>query len=153
MKLVSRLLSALALTLLPHSADAALNAYLNFKGQKQGDLKGAVSIVSPRDAASSLPTGKRMHKPIRLEVTLDKGSPLLAEIADGKNLGTVTLEVTKPKGKGKGDKQEFLHVTLQDVLVTSYKTAGDGSVTVGLIGEQGAGADALEAELQPQSGR
>jgi hypothetical protein len=34
-------------------------------------------IVSPRDAASGLPTGKRMHKPFVITKELDKSSPLL----------------------------------------------------------------------------
>ena len=74
-----------------------LNAYLKLKGQKQGTIKGSVTqkgregkiaviavtheIISPRDAASGLPTGKRMHKPfvITKVITkkLDKSSPLL----------------------------------------------------------------------------
>ncbi|HZF48038.1 MAG TPA: type VI secretion system tube protein Hcp, partial [Polyangiaceae bacterium] len=57
----------------------ALNAYLKLKGQTQGEIKGSVTqkgregkimviavsheIMSPRDPASGLPTGKRMHKP------------------------------------------------------------------------------------------
>ena len=65
----------------------ALNAYLKLKGQKSGEIKGscpqkgrenkimviAVSheIVSPRDAASGLPTGKRMHKPYACLVDWD----------------------------------------------------------------------------------
>lgn len=35
-------------------------------------------IVSPRDAASGLPTGKRQHKPFVITKELDKSSPLLA---------------------------------------------------------------------------
>jgi hypothetical protein len=35
-------------------------------------------IVSPRDAASGLPTGKRMHKPFVITKELDKSSPILA---------------------------------------------------------------------------
>lgn len=74
-------------------ADAALNAYLNLKGQKTGQIKGSVSkkgregmieiislnheVVSPRDAASGLPTGKRQHKPFVITKPLDKSSPLL----------------------------------------------------------------------------
>jgi len=62
----------------------ALNAYLKLKGQKTGAIKGSVTqkgreglilviavsheIVSPRDSASGLPTGKRMHKPFALDV-------------------------------------------------------------------------------------
>jgi type VI secretion system secreted protein Hcp len=57
----------------------ALSAYFKFIGQKQGEMKSDVTqkdrvglveviavsheIVSPRDPASGLPTGKRMHKP------------------------------------------------------------------------------------------
>jgi type VI secretion system secreted protein Hcp len=71
----------------------ALNAYLKATGQKQGDLKGSVtqkgregsiqviavshSVVSPRDPASGLPTGKRMHKPFVITKELDISSPLL----------------------------------------------------------------------------
>ncbi len=71
----------------------ALNAYLHLKGQKQGDINGSVTqkgregtimviaanheIVSPRDIASGLPTGNRMHKPFIITKELDKSSPLL----------------------------------------------------------------------------
>lgn len=34
-------------------------------------------IVSPRDAASGLPTGKRMHKPFVITKELDKSSPVM----------------------------------------------------------------------------
>jgi len=70
-----------------------LNAYLKLKGQKQGTIKGSVTqkgregkiaviavtheIISLRDAASGLPTGKRMHKPFVITKKLDKSSPLL----------------------------------------------------------------------------
>ena len=69
----------------------ALNAYLTLKGQKQGDIKGSTTqkgregtimviaqsheIVSPRDAASGLPTGKRQHKPMVITKEVDKSSP------------------------------------------------------------------------------
>jgi Type VI secretion system effector, Hcp len=36
------------------------------------------SVVSPRDAASGLPTGKRQHKPMVITKELDKSSPVLA---------------------------------------------------------------------------
>lgn len=71
----------------------ALMAYLKLTGQKTGAVKGSItqkgredsigviavshSIISPRDAASGLPTGKRMHKPFVITKELDKSSPLL----------------------------------------------------------------------------
>lgn len=71
----------------------SLNAYLSLKGQKTGQIKGSVTqkgredqilvhavhhdIVSPRDPASGLPTGKRMHKPFIITKEVDKSSPIL----------------------------------------------------------------------------
>lgn len=83
-------------------AQAALNAYLKLKGQKQGDIKGSVvrkgregaiaviavhhEIISPRDAASGLPTGKRMHKPFVITKQLDSSTPLLYKAMIGDEL-------------------------------------------------------------------
>src|SRR5437764_13583259 len=74
----------------------SLNAYLSATGQKQGQIKGSVTqkgregfiavyavnheIISPRDAASGLPTGKRQHKPFVIRKEIDKSSPLLFKV-------------------------------------------------------------------------
>lgn len=74
----------------------ALNAYLTMKGQKQGLIKGSVTqkgrentimviaaeheIISPRDSASGLPTGRRMHKPFIITKEVDRSTPLLYDI-------------------------------------------------------------------------
>lgn len=47
------------------------------------------SSVSPRDAASGLPTGKRMHKPLTITKELDKSSPMLYNA----DLGTVVVDM------------------------------------------------------------
>ena len=70
----------------------ALNAYLKLTGQKQSDIKGSVTqkgregkimviaasheIISSRDAASELATGKRQHKPFTITKELDKSTPI-----------------------------------------------------------------------------
>lgn len=70
----------------------ALPAYLSIKTKKSGAFKGNVKIVgregqiailavshdiiSPRDVASSLPTGKRQHKPFIITKELDNTTPL-----------------------------------------------------------------------------
>lgn len=41
-------------------------------GDVDGD--GRADVVSPRDASSGLPTGKRQHKPMTITMPLDKGS-------------------------------------------------------------------------------
>ena len=92
----------------------ALNAYLNLKGQKQGDIKGSVTqkgregkimviavsheIISPRDSASGLPTGKRQHKPLVITKELDKSSPLLLNaLCNNENIPEWQLQFWKPQ--------------------------------------------------------
>lgn len=97
-------------------ADAALNAYLKLKGQKQGEIKGSVtqkgregaiaviavshSIVSPRDPQSGLPTGQRMHKPFVFTKELDRSSPQLYQmLATNENIPEFELSVFAPGDK------------------------------------------------------
>jgi len=48
-------------------------------------------VVSPRDAASGLPTGKRQHKPFVITKELDKSSPTLAKGGSGMGSGKVSV--------------------------------------------------------------
>jgi len=95
----------------------ALNAYLKMKGAKSGPVKGSVTqkgradmimvvaysqeIVSPRDAASGLPTGKRMHKPITITKEIDKSSPILYNIlVNNENITEFELDFWRPSAQG-----------------------------------------------------
>lgn len=108
----------------------ALNAYLSLQGQKQGDIKGSVTqkgregkimiiaasheIVSPRDPASGLPTGKRMHKPLVLTKELDKSSPLLYNaLCNNENITRLELQFWTPQlSAAAGVGQEVQHYKL-----------------------------------------
>ena len=108
----------------------ALNAYLNLKGQKTGDIKGSVTqkgregkimviavsheIVSPRDPASGLPTGKRMHKPFVITKELDRSSPKLYNaLVNNENIPEWELEFWTPQLKAAtGTGVEFQHYTV-----------------------------------------
>ena len=109
----------------------ALNAYLKLKGQRQGELKGSVTqkgrenkilvvavsheIISPRDAASGLPTGKRMHKPFVITKELDKSSPLLYNaLTTNENISEWELQFWTPQIKaGTGVGSEVQHYTVK----------------------------------------
>ena len=109
----------------------ALNAYLKLKGQKQGEIKGSVTqkgregkimviavsheIVSPRDAASGLPTGKRMHKPFVITKELDKSSPLLYNaLCTNENISEFELQFWTPQLKAAtGTGSEVQHYTVK----------------------------------------
>ena len=117
----------------------ALNAYLKLKGTKQGDIKGSVTqkdrdktnkimviavshdIISPRDPASGLPTGKRQHKPLVITKELDQSSPLLYNaLVNNENIETwelqffspVALDPTKSAHATAGG-TEFQHYTIK----------------------------------------
>ena len=101
----------------------ALNSYLKIKGQKSGEIKGSVTqkgregkiaviavtheIISPRDAASGLPTGKRMHKPFVITKELDKSTPLLYNIlVHNENITEWELQFWCPSATG-AEKQHY----------------------------------------------
>ena len=109
----------------------ALQAYLNLKGQKQGEIKGSVTqkgregkiaiiavsheIISPRDPASGLPTGKRMHKPFVVTKELDKSSPLLYNsLVNNENIPDWQLQFWTPQIKAAtGGGNEVQHYTVK----------------------------------------
>jgi type VI secretion system secreted protein Hcp len=87
-------------------------------GQKQGNIKGGVSlagrkdsilvlgcnheIISPRDIASGLPTGQRQHKPLTITKALDCSSPLLMNVlATNENIKTLLLQFWQTDRVGK----------------------------------------------------
>ena len=109
----------------------ALNAYLRLKGQKQGDIKGSVTqkgregkimviaasheVISPRDPASGLPTGKRMHKPIVITKEVDAASPLLYQaLSNNEALTEWELQFWAPQLKAaSGTGAEFQNYTVK----------------------------------------
>ncbi len=109
----------------------ALNAYLKLKGQKQGEIKGSVTqkgregkiaviavshqIASPRDAASGLPTGKRIHKPFVITKELDRSSPLLyTALCNNENISEFELQFWTAQTAGSvGTGTEKQHYTVK----------------------------------------
>ena len=109
----------------------ALNAYLSLKGVKQGQIKGSVTqkgredkimviavsheVISPRDPASGLPTGKRMHKPFVITKELDKATPLLYNVlVNNENITEWELQFWAPQIKAGGSMgTEVQHYTVK----------------------------------------
>ncbi|HMB89418.1 MAG TPA: Hcp family type VI secretion system effector, partial [Rhodothermales bacterium] len=104
----------------------ALNAYMRLTGETQGEIKGSVTqagredsiqvigfnheVMSPRDAASGLPTGKRQHKPVTITKELDKSTPLLYNVlVNNENITDWELRFWQPSPRG----AEVQHYTVQ----------------------------------------
>lgn len=114
----------------------ALNAYLTLVGETQGKIKGSSKkvgregsivviavqheIVSPRDAASGLPTGKRQHKPIVITKEIDKATPLLYRaFVENENLPRLKLEYWQPSKTGK--EVQFYTVELHNAGIAGIR--------------------------------
>jgi type VI secretion system secreted protein Hcp len=125
----------------------ALNAYLKMKGQKQGEIKGSVTqkgredkimviacsheVISPRDPASGLPTGKRMHKPLVVTAELDKSFPLIySALTNNENIPEWRLEFWTPQIKAvQGNAVEVMHYSIEllnaNVASLSFRMANN----------------------------
>jgi type VI secretion system secreted protein Hcp len=127
----------------------ALNAYMTIKGSKQGQINGSVTqkgregmilvhsfsnaIVSPRDPASGLPTGKRMHKPLFFLKEVDKSSPLLWNVlTTNENLTSVQIQFWSPAnaaaGTGVGIEKQVYTVTLTNASIASMEQSMPSNV-------------------------
>ena len=112
---------------------AGLPSYMTVMGSKQGQIKGEVTkagredtilvigfsheVVSPRDAASGLPTGKRQHKPIVITKKIDKSTPLLMNaLVNNENLDVEVSVYGATSGR-----KEMLCYTIQ---LTNAAVAG-----------------------------
>lgn len=90
---------------------------MRLTGQQSGDILGEVTqkgregmhailafsheIVSPRDPASGLPSGKRQHHPFRVVKLLNRATPtLLNVLSKNELLTTVIVDVWAPSATG-----------------------------------------------------
>ena len=96
----------------------ALDAFLRLRGETQGEIKGSATqvgredlimviafeheVISPRDAASGLPTGKRQHKALTITKEIDRSTPLLMKaLVDNENIEEWVLQFWQPSKSGK----------------------------------------------------
>ena len=82
------------------------------------DVASQRAIVSPRDPASGLPTGKRMHQSVMITKQVDKASPVLMQaVATGAHFKEVVIEFYR----GGALAQRY---RLKDALISSVRSSG-----------------------------
>lgn len=126
-------------------------AYLTCVGQVQGAFVGPVlergfeksiaveaaghAIISPRDAASGLPTGKRQHKPFTITKSVDKTSPLFYRaLTRNETLTSCTIKFIRPAGDGTNGNYYTVTMTNASVASVEFKK-GDARGAAGRLGE------------------
>ena len=107
--------------------------YVNITGQKQGVIKGDVTVkghegsilglalshevLSPRDPASGLATGKRMHKPLTITTPWGSASPkLLNALYNNESLTSVLMHFSRSMANG--IETEFMTIELTNASVS-----------------------------------
>jgi type VI secretion system Hcp family effector len=89
-----------------------------FAWDTRADVGRFAEYTAPREAASGMASGRRMHKPLTIVKEVDKASPKLMEAcAKGTHIGDV--EVWSREGG-----QAALRYTLQDAIISSYSISG-----------------------------
>jgi type VI secretion system secreted protein Hcp len=84
-------------------AQGAIRGGCTYKGRENTSVVVGLfhEVVSPRDAASGLPTGKRQHKPLVVTKYLDRATPLLYQaLVNNENLTRVLLTYYRPDREG-----------------------------------------------------
>ena len=75
-------------------------------------------ISSPRDPASGLPTGKRLHQPVTITKQLDKATPLLLNaLVSNEDLKTVTIGLDE-------NGTQVATITLTNATISDYVEHG-----------------------------
>ncbi len=145
--------------------------YLTLKGQKQGNIKGGVTqkgregsiavqylqskIVSPRDAASGLPTGKRQHTPLVFRKSVDISTPkLLSALTSNENLPEAHFKFWRPSSTGTGAEQQYFTIDLLNANLASsdlyHPDSQDTTAPGAGSGGSGGGAELEEWSLTYQ---
>lgn len=135
-----------------HALSRAASFFMTATGQKSGKIKGGSTIKgregqiellgieqfvkSPRDAASGLPTGRRIHHPLQVAAKLDKSAPLLWNaLVMNENLTEVKIDcwggISKASGiaSGSGNKVYYtVKLTHAQLCEFQHFTAVDGTL-------------------------
>ncbi|MDB5101997.1 MAG: Hcp family type secretion system effector [Cyanobacteria bacterium RYN_339] len=119
----------------------ATTIFVTITGATQGAFKGGVAsgdhkgqtaatgfsyeVSSPRDAASGMASGKRMHKPICISKEWDAASPqLMQALATNENLSTVSIDFVTANLIGKQTTQYTVKLTNAS-LASLTQASGD----------------------------
>ena len=112
------------------------SAYLTIQGKIQGKISGSVTqkgrknsilihsfdneILSPRDSASGLATGKRQHHPIVILKEIDKSSPRLwTALITNEVLTSWELDIWGPSATAPGTEAKIYTISLTNASIGS----------------------------------
>lgn len=110
--------------------------YLKVKGANQGDIKGDCSqsgredtilvysldhsVEIPRDTHSGLPTGQRIHMPLKIQKHKDQASPLLFQACcTGERITEFELDFYRISDKGQ--EEHYFTMKLENAIIVEMR--------------------------------
>ncbi len=110
--------------------------YLKVKGANQGDIKGdctqsgrekAILVYSmdhaveiPRDTHTGLPSGQRIHKPLKVLKHKDQASPLLFQACcSGEHISSFELDFYRISDKGQ--EEHYFTIKLENAIIVEMR--------------------------------
>ncbi len=126
------------------------NVYLKAEGQKTGNITDdqpgvlmpigrtqgmmvdsySFEVASPRDPATGLATGRRVHGPLVITKKAGRSSPLFFNVlATNENLTKLTLQIYKTNASGQDELFETIELT--NASLASYKQDFDSTPAAG----------------------
>ena len=117
-----------------HCGWAGSPAYLELEGVNQGVIQGSCEIerregtivvyslghnvTVPTDPASGLPTGRRVHNPLKILKEIDKSSPRLYQaLVTGERLAKFILRFYRINDEGR--EEHYFTIQLEDAVIVS----------------------------------
>lgn len=89
-------------------------------------------VVSPRDAASGLPTGKRQHSPVKITKRIDRSTPLLyTALVNNENLPDVTIRFYRTGPTG--GEQQYYTITLVNAAISEIRQSDINTESVSFV--------------------
>ena len=110
--------------------------YLKVKGANQGDIKGDCSqtgredtilvysldhaVEIPRDTHTGLPTGQRIHMPLKIQKHKDQASPLLYQACcSGERITEFELDFYRINDKGQ--EEHYYTIKLSNAIIVEMR--------------------------------
>ena len=110
--------------------------YLKLEGEEQGEIKGDCAqagredmilvyeldhtVTIPKDTHTGLPTGQRVHKPLKITKHKDQATPLLYQACcSGEHIKTLELHFYRISDKGK--EEMYFKIELANCIVVEMR--------------------------------
>jgi type VI secretion system secreted protein Hcp len=90
------------------------------------------SLVTPREEATAMLTGKRQHKPVKITKRIDQTTPLLLKaLCNNEPVNEALFMFYRPSVTGAGVEEKYFTVKLENGFVATISQRSEDAITCG----------------------